>query len=361
MNLLHSGISAIVRGNSMEEATSTSESIQRDLADMQNRLKVYVDKGRVTGVVEVREEPVVAERPDPTKFKHLKSTSSFDGQFLAVDCGTRTLKRANNWGVYLMRATYALVKERDVHWGYQERLCTIVGDAHVRRSYLQDFRMGMESYIALDILSNASLQLYDVHRDARRTYLLLDGSSHFGGERKFQVSLYEKCKKDGVNLLAISKNSPSLHDEKGRDLIATTYSMAPYETWAYYPAGKADKDKHQYGDISIVKLCAESLHAFRCDIMQYLTSREIGELLSPLTCIAEDPRCVGYPITLWLAHDFSKPSDSMLLSYNDQVEEVLKEAGLLELLRREESCCSFADELHGIKRAFEWEWWDGQF
>jgi hypothetical protein len=345
----------------LEEATVSSEVIQKDLTEMENRLKIYVDKGRVTGAVEVREEPAVTEKPDLLKFKSLKRMSSFDGQFLAVDCGTRTLKRANNWGIYLMRATYALVKDRNVNWGYQERLCTIVGDAHVRRSYLQDFRMGMESNIALRVLSNSSLRLYDVHEDVRRTYLLLDGSSNFGGERKFQVSLYQKCERDGVNLLAISKNSPSLHDEKGRDLIATTYTMAPGDTWVYYPVGKADKDKHQYGDISIVKLCRESLHAFRCDVMEYLTNREISELLSPLTCVAEDPRCVGYPIALWLAHDFSKPSDSMLLSYHDRVEDVLKEADLLGVLRREESCCGFADGLHGIKHAFEWEWWDGQF
>jgi hypothetical protein len=51
----------------------------------------------------------------------------------------------------------------------------------------------------------------------------------------------------------------------------------------------------------------------------------------------------------------------MLLSYHDQVENVLAEVGLLEILRREEFSCSFADELHGIKHAFEWEWWGEQF
>jgi len=50
----------------------------------------------------------------------------------------------------------------------------------------------------------------------------------------------------------------------------------------------------------------------------------------------------------------------MLLSYHDQIEERLSKAGLLETLRSEELTCSFADELHGIKYAFQWEWWDGQ-
>lgn len=337
-----------------------SQKIEEDLAEMEKRLKFYVDKGRATGSIEVREEPVISTSPDVSLIKPLRKVSRFSGGFLAVDCSTRTLKRANNWGVYLMRAAYASVKERDVDWGYTERVCTVVGDAHVRRSFLQDFRIEMESQIALDLLMGKTLRSRHVHEDVRSMYLLLDGGGYFGGERKFRVTLYEKCEGDGINLLAVSKNSPSLHDEKGRDFIATTYTMSPYDIWVYHPVRRAEKDKSLYGDISIVKLCGESPRVFRCDIMEYLTNREISDLLSPLTCISEDPRCVGYPIALWLAHEFSAPSDSMLLSYHDQVEEVLKNAGLLEALRREELSCSFADELHGIKHAFEWEWWDGQ-
>jgi len=91
--------------------------------------------------------------------------------------------------------------------------------------------------------------------------------------------------------------------------------------------------------------------------MEYLTKREITNILSPLTCVSEDPRCLGYPVPLWLAHEFSAPSDSMLLAYHDQIEEALNNAGLLQVLRREEFSSSFADKLHGIKHAFEWEWW----
>jgi hypothetical protein len=338
-----------------------SDNIKTDFAGMEKKLKFYIDKGRVTGAVEVKEEPVISIKPDASLIKPLKKVSGFLGGFVAVDCSTRTLKRANNWGIYLMRAAYASVKERDVDWGYKERICTAVGDVHVRRSFLQDFRIEMESQIALNLLSDNALKRCDVHEDVRRTYLLLDGGGYFGGERKFRVSLYEKCEKDGINLLAISKNSPSLHDEMGRDFIAATYTMSPYGIWVYHPVRKADMHKHLYGDIAVVKLCEESPHVFRCDIMEYLTNREINEILSPLTCISEDPRCLGYPITLWLAHEFSAPSDSMLLSYHDQIEEALNNVGLLEALRREEFSCSFADELHGIKHTFDWEWWGEQF
>jgi len=332
-----------------------SSKFQEDLAEMKKKLGEYVDKGRAVGYHEVKEEPVITVKPDSSKFKPLRQVGKSNACFYAVDCSTRTLKRANNWGIYLMRAAYASVKERDVDWNYHERVCTVVGDAHVRRSFLQDFRIEMESQIALSLLASRISGSHYVHPHVRSIYLLLDGGGYFGGERKFRVSLFEKCEKDNVNLLAISKNSPSLHDEKGRDLIATTYTMAPYDIWVYHPVRKADKDKSLYGDVAIVKLCTESPYAFRCDIMEYLTKQEISELISPLTCISEDPRCIGYPVTLWLAHEFSAPSDSMLLSYHDQVEEALKSVGIFDILRMEESSCRFADEIHGVKYPFEWE------
>jgi hypothetical protein len=330
--------------------------ISEDLTEMKKKLKEYIDKGREVGYHEVREEPVIAVKPDPARIKPLKKMGKFDGQFLAVDCSTRTLKRANNWGIYLMRAAYATIKERTADWGYSERMCTAVGDAHARYGFLQDFRIEMESQLALNLLTQEASKLYYVDGDLRSMYLLLDGGGYFGGERKFRIWLYEKCERDGINLLAISKNSPSLHDENGRDFIATTYTLSPFSEWVYHPVREADKDKSLYGDICVVKLCKDSPRVFRCDIMEYLTHREISKVLSPLTAVAEDPRCLGYPIALWLAHEFSAPSDSMLLSYHDQIEEAMKNAGLLEALRREELSCSFADELHGIKHAFEWEW-----
>jgi hypothetical protein len=331
-----------------------------DFVDMEKRLKLYVDKGRVAGAVEAGREPLTVAKPDATRIKPLEKVSEYSGCFLAVDCSTRTLKRANNWGVYLMRATYALVVKRNVDWGYQERLCTVVGDAYTRSNFLTDVRIELESQIALGLLRSDTGFLYYEYTDPRSNYLLLDGGGYFGGERKFRVSLYDECEKAGVILLAVSKNSPSLHDEKGRDLIATTSMLSPYDLWVYHPVREADKDKSLYGDISLVKLCEDSPRVFRCDVMQYLTGRGVSETLAPLTAVAEDPRALGYPIPLWLAHKFSAPSETMLLAYYDQVESKLAEAGLLETLRREESTCSFADELHGVKHAFNWEWWNGQ-
>ena len=74
--------------------------------------------------------------------------------------------------------------------------------------------------------------------------------------------------------------------------------------------------------------------------------------------ISEDPRCLGYPVVLWLAHDFSSVSKAKLLQYHVQVEDTLAEAGLLDVLRQEELACNFTDELHGAKYAFNMEWID---
>jgi len=329
-----------------------SEKIGEDLADMKKKLSLYVDKGRVTGYMEVKEEPVIAVKPDVSKIRPLKKVSSFEGQFLAVDCSTRTLKRANNWGIYLMRTAYTSVKGRNVNWGYMERICTVVGDAYTRSNFLTDFRIELESQMALSLLRSGGAVYYE---DPRSNYLLLDGGGYFGGERKFRVSLYEICSKMEISLLAMSKSSPLLHDEKGRDFIATTSILSPYGIWIYHPIREADKDQSLYGDISIVKLCEESQHVFRCDIMDYLIDQAISELMSPLTFLSEDPRCIGYPIALWLAHEFSAPSDPQLLYYHDQVEETLAKAGLLGTLHREALSASFADELHGVKYPFQWE------
>jgi hypothetical protein len=329
-----------------------NDKIREDLAEMKKKLSEYIDKGRVVGYREVREEPVIAIKPDKSKIKPLRKMKSCDVHFLAVDCSTRTLKRAHNWGIYLFRTAYALVRGRDVDWGYDEEICTEIGDAHTRSNALIHRRTELESKMALKFL-------YD--EDPRRSldkenYILLDGASFFGGKRRFSISLYEESRRRNINLLCVSKQSSTLHDEKGRDFIAVASTSSSYPIWVYHPVKEANKDEHRYGDISIVKLCEDSPRAFRCDIMEYLTNREVSELLSPLSFLSEDPRCLGYPVTLWLAHDFSAPSDSKLLHYHDQIEETLASADLLDILRMEELSCNFPDELHGVKHAFQWEW-----
>jgi hypothetical protein len=81
------------------------QGIEVDLDDMKMKLKYYVDEGRVAGSTEIIKEPMISVKPNVSLIKPLKKNTTYIGSFVAVDCSTRTLKRANNWGVYLMRAS----------------------------------------------------------------------------------------------------------------------------------------------------------------------------------------------------------------------------------------------------------------
>ena len=330
----------------------TSTLVDNDLAEMEKKLNHYMQNG-IGASSGFLEEHVVSVTPEVSLIKPLKKVDSFCGTFVAVDCSTRTLKRANNWGIYLMRTAHVFVKEREVEWNYEERLFTAVGDTETRGNFLKDYRIELESELALKLLKSETIDCNG--KENATNYLLLDGGGYFGGKRKFRISLYEKCEKMGIISLALSKNSPLLHDEKGRDLIASTSVLSPYDLWTYHPVRVADRGRSLYGDISLVKLCEGNQRVFRCDIMEYLKGQKVEEILSPLTAVAEDPRCLGYPAPLYLAHNFSGPSDTALLHYYDTIEHKLSEAGLLKMLSREEQSCSFADELHGVQYALRRE------
>ncbi len=327
-----------------------SDKIQKDLAETRKKLSEYIDKGRAVSAPAVEKGPIVALKPEMDRVRPLKSMESYRGNFLAVDCSTKPLKRANNWGIYLLRTAYAFVtpEGKEVLWDHEERISTAIGDAHSRGAQLENMRFEYESKLALNLLKDVGLDEKD--------YLLLDGASLFGMKRRFSISLYEESQKRNVQLLAIAKSSPSLLDEKGRDFMVAVEISTAEPTWVYYPVKKADFHEHLYGDVSIIKLSPSTSRMFRCDIMHYLTDRKVDELLSPLTSVSEDPRCLGYPVSLFLAHDFSKVSShSKLLQYLDLVEEELIEEGILDILRREELSNNFRNELYGIKHSFEWE------
>jgi hypothetical protein len=326
--------------------------VDDDLANMEEKLKHYVQNGISPDLNNVLEEHIISIKPEASKIKPLRKTDKFCGTFIAVDCSTSSLKRANNWGIYLMRTAYVMVKEHKVEWNYEERLCTTIGDFKTRGNLLKDYRMELESELALKLLKLEDVGCGD--KENATDYLLLDGGGYFGGTRKFRLSLYQKCEKMGTILLALSKNSPLLHDERGRDLIASISMLSPYVLWTYHPVRVADR-KNLFGDISLVKLCGGSPRVFRCDIMDYLKGRKVEDILSPLIDVAEDARCLGYPVPLYLAHEFSGPSDTALLHYYDMIEDKLSQAGLSKMLHLEEQSSSFADELHGVHYAFRWE------
>jgi hypothetical protein len=329
--------------------------IQEDLVELKTKLKAYVDRGRQIGFRDIKRQPLIVTKPDRDKIKPLKKVKSCDSRFLAVDCSTRILKRAHNWGIYLMRVAYATVENRNVNWGYDESIVSPIGDRRYRSNFLIDRRLQLESELALKLLHEEPISGEPDGETLRGLdegdYILLDGASFFGGKRGFHTSLYEEALRKKVNLLAVSKQSPMLCDERGRDFMASTSVLTVYPLWVYHPVKEANMAEHLYGDVSLVKLCEDSQHVFRCDIMDPLASN-VPDFLSPLTSLSEDPRCLGYPVTLWLAHEFSGASNSKLLQYYDLIEKILSDDGLLETLRREELSCSFADKIHGITNPF---------
>ena len=48
--------------------------IELDLSDMEKKLKCYVEKGRVVGSREIREEPMISVQPDASFIKPLKKS-----------------------------------------------------------------------------------------------------------------------------------------------------------------------------------------------------------------------------------------------------------------------------------------------
>jgi hypothetical protein len=329
--------------------------LHADLHSLVRTLRDYVDKGTLG------ESTVDMETPEyisyvPELRKTLPCLKSFEGKFVAVDCSTKPLMRGNRFGIYLIRVAYASVnpkeKENPVTWGpipMEERMSTVVGDAISRRKKLERIRLEYESELAETLLPH--LEPSD--------YLLLDGASYFGRieDRRFAFALYEKARKRNQKFLAISKNSPSLIDNKGRDLMTQfTVDMSTVTTSGVYPIPelKANMDKHRFGDVNLVKFNPESLRAFRCDIMNYLVGEDIVQFLSPLTVISGDPRCLGYPVSLYLAHNFAKvDSDAKLLHHRDLVEKALDDAGLLHFLKMEETLSNFRSEMYG--RKYPWE------
>lgn len=339
------------------------DKIHRDLLETKTKLKEYIDRGRRLGYRDIEPQPLIAIKPDKNKITPLKKVETCNSRFLAVDCSTRTLKRAHNWGIYLMRVAYASVEGRNVNWDYTESIVCAVGDRRYRSNFLIDRRLQLESEMALKVLHEESTGKVELDRMPPREvsegdYILLDGASFFGGRRGFHTSLYEEALRKKVNLLAVSKQSPMLCDEKGRDFMASTSMIAHYPIWVYHPVKEANMTEHLYGDVSLVKLCEDSPHIFRCDIMDPLDSGSASELLSPITSLSEDPRCLGYPVTLWLAHDFSGTSSSKVLQYYDLLEKMLAADEILETLRMEELSISFADKIHGITRPYDGEYFE---
>src|SRR3989304_4826764 len=61
------------------------KTVEADFNEMERKLKCYVDKGRVAGAAEAREEPTVNVKPDASLVKPLKRKSDFAGSLMALE------------------------------------------------------------------------------------------------------------------------------------------------------------------------------------------------------------------------------------------------------------------------------------
>jgi len=59
-----------------------------------------------------------------------------------------------------MSVAYASVRERDVDWDFEERVCTVIGNPRARSNFLTDFRIELESQMAFSVLRGGSGTFY---------------------------------------------------------------------------------------------------------------------------------------------------------------------------------------------------------
>ncbi len=315
-------------------------------------LCTYAEKGRSVDFLSRDTEPILVHETKLELLRPLRVFSSVDNVFAAVDCSTIPLMRGNNFGAYIFRVSAALVKPQKgkaVNWSYEEHFQSVVGNEVHRKAKLQNIRLDLESKMALPLLQNL----------ARDDYLILDGGSYFGGSRGFSVNLYEECRKRGIRLLTFSKTTQSTTTPKGTDFLATLLTKCMDRgVWLYHPFAKANLEEHLYGDISFVRLNELTPMAFRCDIMEYLAEADLVELVSPLTSLSQDARCLGYPVCLYLAHQFTKTASPKLTYYREILERELqkKYPDALRKLLLEEMLANFRSQvLYGAKHTWEWE------
>jgi hypothetical protein len=327
------------------------EGVLNEIKSIVESLYEYAEKGRVVDSLVTETEPIMAHELDMGKLKPLKVFSSVDKVFAAVDCSTIPLMRGNTFGAYMFRVASTLVKSqhgKEVNWSYKEHFQPVCGSETYRMAKLRSIRLDYEGRMGLSLLEH--LNPHD--------YLILDGGSYFGGTIGFSENLYEECRKRGINLLAIPKRTQATITLKGTDFLAALLAKHMEGVWFYHPYREANIHEHLYGDISFVKLNASTPMAFRCDIMEYLTDNNLSELISPLTALSQDARCLGYPICLYLAHHFTKTASSKMLHFREVLERELyeKDPDMFRKLLTEERLANFRNQiLYGAKHLWDWE------
>ena len=322
------------------------DSIFKDLETSVSILTRYSTEGRPVSSFTEDMEPIMARAPKIELLKPLKVFHSLMSTFAAVDCSSIPLLVGQNFGAYVLRVSSALVnQEKQVELTHKEHVFTVTGDELRRQKALETARLEYESHMGLFLCEKL----------ADEDYLILDGASSFGGPRRFSVNLYQNAKQRRINLLTLAKNTKAM-TAKGTDFITTLLCESTLDTWLYHPYLEANLEEHRYGDMSFVKLHPSVPAAFRCDISEYLTENDLTDLISPLTALAQDARCLGYPVCLFLAHRNTQMSSPKMLYYRDELEKMLAiQPQTYHKILLEEKISSFRRQMYGVRNVWDWE------
>jgi hypothetical protein len=322
-------------------------------------LRQYKEEGVQPQQSSSQEESCILREVSSESFYNIEPSEP-DAKFLSVDASSYPLMRSNNWRMGVSRCAYVIVEKSNGHWsatgeGCEDHFFVTIAPTHQRPFKIWSKLREYESKIASE----------QIDRLDAGDFCLMDGAAFFGGAREYSFSLYDACRNRDVKLLMIPKNSPSLHDAQGRDLL-TAIGLSASELqragglggcWIYHPIWEAKRMKDLYGDISCVKLSPTSSRVFRCDVIDYLVHKgDRGRMIaaiSELASLSRDARCDGYPAPLFLAHQQTSIPEAKLMEYLEQVRLRLDEEGLLSFLEREAENSNFRKQLLGLKHDYQ--------
>jgi len=333
--------------------------METDLNICIDELRKYTEKGSQPQSSSSREESYILREVDPNSFYEVEPKEP-DARFLSVDASSYPLMRANHWRLGVSRCVYVIVEESNGHWsaaeeGYEDHFFATIAPTQQRPFKIWSKLREYESKVASEQIDQ--LDAAD--------FCLMDGAAFFGGARNYSLSLYEACRSREVKLLMIPKNSPSLHDGNGRDLL-TAISISAEELqgagrlgrcWVYHPIWEAKRTKDLYGDVSCVKLSPTRSRVFQCDVIDYLVHKgdrgRMIDAISELAALSRDARCDGYPAPLFLAHQLTSIPEAKLVEYLEQLRMRLDEEDLLHFLEKEAETSNFRKQLLGLKHDYE--------
>jgi hypothetical protein len=276
-------------------------------------------------------------------------SADFSGEIFAVDGSNAALYSWMTASVNLIRAGYAIYRERD--W---RRTVITFNDLFLADPLLcqTNFDPYLEHYFGLkgiDLKESDLDRLSSYYREMQEylaindaigrarpgDIILYDGSFEvFEPLRGVLAVIFSRARDRRVALLAVAKSSAlSWGDDITLPFVSHTglagSRMLPGEGWFLSLEGKkVDAGQGKWGGQTyIVRFCGQSDHAFRVDVPAYL-SPEMGEVLGKLAAHCCSAECLGYPHALFRAHRDIRITDQEAAGSRERLIARLLERGM---------------------------------